>query len=107
MKSRVYANAGVLAAKVAGEDPEMDAVAERVRSAIVAAAAPHTKTGDYVGSVQVSRVRGKRGVTDRLVTVTDPAAADIEWGHLTPPGGQPRRWVPGLGIVTKALRGLR
>jgi hypothetical protein len=111
MKSVVYASAGTTAAKVAGEHPEMDAVADRMAAAIVTTAAPHTRTGGFVGSVSVRRVRGKRGVTDRLVEVTDPAAEHIEFGHATRDAvdgdAGDLRWIPGLHIVSRAYQGLR
>ena len=108
----VYAGAGTAAARVAGEDPEMDRVADAMSAAIVRVAARHRRTGQYIGSRKVARVRGKRGVTDRMVTVEDPASVHIEWGHALSgnrasgsPG--PARWVRGLRIVSTAYRQVR
>lgn len=108
MIAMVYAGTGTAAARIAGRDPEMDHQAERMKAAIEREAAPHRRTGRYSGKVKVRRLRGKRGVSDRLVFVDHPAAVHIEWGHAVSgsyaPAMGPARWVPGLRIVSRALR---
>lgn len=107
MKSIVFATAGIEAARIAGRSSEMDRVAAAMHTAFIAAAAPHTRTGNLVSSGRVRTVRGKRGVMDRLFEVTDPDAEHIEWGHVAGDGEGGLRWVPGLGIVAAAYRSVR
>lgn len=103
--AEVYKIAAILAARIAGESPVMDAAAEMVASAARSLAASHNVTGDYLSGIGTERTPGKRGVTDRLAYVDDPAATFIEWGHLTRGGKDstgPRQWVDGLHIFGRA-----
>lgn len=103
----VFRGAGVEAAKIAGRDPLLDRVAERMAALIRTTAAPNRDSGAYIASVTVKNVRGKSGVRDRLVTVNDPGAESIEWGRATGDGAGGTRWVPGQLIVTRAYRAMR
>lgn len=107
MKSQVFTNAGIEAAKVAGLDPEMDAVAARMAAAIRLVAARHRRTGSYDASVRVVLARGKRGVKDRLVEVTDPAAEHIEYGHMAERADGAAVYIHGTRIVTRAFEAIR
>lgn len=98
--ARVNKNAGILAAKIAGEASEMDAAIATVESAVQSEAARHRRTGEFQTSIKSGRVKGKRGVTDRAVWSEDPAAYSIEYGHTTPAGTD----VPGKFILTNAAR---
>lgn len=98
--ARVNKNAALLAARIAGEMPEMDAAATRVASAVRAEAAKHRDTGAFQSSIQTGRVRGKKGVTDRAVWTDAPDAWPIEFGHTTPAGTR----VPGQFVFTNAAR---
>lgn len=98
--ARVNKDAGTLAARIAGEMPEMDAAAARVKSAVSSEASKHRDTGAFQGSISSGRVPGKRGVTDRAVWADDPAAWSIEFGHRAPDGTH----VPGKFILTNAAR---
>ncbi len=95
---QVYRNAGIEAARIAGNSPQMDATAQRTRGAILGVLASHNKTGHYASGVHTSNVRGRNGVRDRLVEVTDPNALSIEYGHW---------WITPLGIKVKWIKGLR
>lgn len=99
--AQVYKNAGTLAARIAGEDPEMDRVAAATASKARALAAAHKNTGKFAASITTERIKGKRGVTDRAVSATDPAALHIELGHTAKNG----RWVEGLHILGRAAGG--
>lgn len=103
--AQVYKVAGILAAQIAGEDPAMDIAAERVADAARAFAAPHNVTGEYLAGIGTERIRGKRGVTDRIAYVDHEAAASIEFGHQTRVGegvhGPPEH-VEGLHIFGRA-----
>ena len=114
--AKVYNNAGILAAQVAGLDPEMDAAAERVKDAVVAEAEKHrdelnTRSPHFSESFEVAAdVFERRGVMDRVVYTTDPGALAIEYGHRAGRRGGKRRlrkWVPGLMIVNEAVNKLR
>jgi hypothetical protein len=103
--AQVYKVAGILAARIAGEDPAMDAAASAVADAARALAASHNVTGEYLNGIGTDRIRGKRGVTDRIAYVDHEAAASIEFGHeqgfrkgFVGPG----RYVEGLHIFGQA-----
>lgn len=103
--AQVYPIAAIQAAQIAGESPVMDATAALVAAAARSLANAHRVSGDYVAGIGVERTPGKRGVTDRLVYVDDPAAAHIEFGHVTRGGKDmigPREWVEGLHIMGRA-----
>lgn len=104
MMGQVYKNAGIEAAKIGGLDPAMDALAGRTKATILGVSAPHTKTGRWNSSVKTENVRGRSGVRDRLVSVTDPNAMQIEYGHWwVTPEGRRIKWVKGLRLVSKAF----
>lgn len=103
--AQVYRIAAIEAARIAGEDAAMDAAAAKVEATVRGLAAAHNVTGNYLSGVGTERTPGKRGVTDRLVYVDDPAAAHIEFGHLTRRGKDmqgPQEWVEGLHIFGRA-----
>lgn len=104
----VYPNAGIEAARIGGSDPEMDVVAARAKLAVLAAAAPHTKTGNYARKVTVKNVPGKSRVRDRLIEATDRESLKIEYGHwwVTPMGIRVK-WVKGIRIMNKAFDALK
>lgn len=96
--AEVYRSASLQAARIAGEDPAMDAAAQVVLARARAVATQHRLTGAYLTRFGTERTRGKRGVTDRLVFNDDPGAVSIEFGHTTTTG----RLVPGQHILGKA-----
>jgi hypothetical protein len=110
----VSKTAGIIAARIAGESSAMDLAAMVVLGRVKMVASQHRLTGAYLRGLQIKKVRGRNGVTDRLVSATDPAAIAIEFGHYTvrvrrkKHTGSRRvstgtvRWVPGLYIMTKA-----
>lgn len=104
----VYPNAGIEAARIAGRDPEMDVQAAKGKIAVLAAAAPHTKTGNYARKVTVSNVAGKSGVRDRVIEATDRESLKIEYGHwwVTPMGIRVK-WIAGIRIMNKAFDALK
>lgn len=78
------------AAWIAASSPVMDAVAETVRSEIVASASRHSDSGEYASSFEVDD-DFYRSIRDRVVFTEHRAAAAIEFGHRTKSG----RSVPG------------
>lgn len=98
--ARVNKQAGVVAARVAGEMSEMDSAMSRVESAVQSEAVKHRDTGAFQSSIRSGRVPGESGVTDRAVWTDDPAAWPIEFGHTTPSGTD----VPGKFIFSNAAR---
>jgi hypothetical protein len=93
------------AARIAGRSAEMDIVAEAIAREIRDLAIGHSITGAFFESIDTAEIRGKRGVTDRIVYSADPAAVSIEFGHLTRLGRGvegPRQYVEGLHIFGRA-----
>lgn len=105
MMATVNRGVGRDVAKMAGESPVMDMTADKIADLARAGAGQHRETGAFAASIKTTRTPGKHGVTDRLVYSDDPAAAPIEFGHMTRRGktGQPR-WVPGLFILHNAAK---
>jgi hypothetical protein len=97
--AQVYKVAGILAARMAGQSLEMDAVAERIADAARNIAVSHNVTGEYLSGIGTSEIRGKRGVTDRIAYVDAEAAASREFGHRTRGG---KGYVEGLHIFGRA-----
>lgn len=96
------------ASHLVGESAYMDAVARRVKGKVLAEAARHRRTGAYMASIKIAKVRPPAYVTpghyvkDRLIYTDDPAALSIEYGHKVP-GGKSQRPVGGQFIFTRAL----
>jgi hypothetical protein len=103
--STVYKVAAIYAAQIAGESQEMDDVANELATLAKGFAAEHIQDGDFERSIHVERVRGKRGVTDRLVVADDPLAAAKELGHVirNEPGGPDLGRVKGQHSMGKAV----
>lgn len=95
--ARVFKNAGIEAAKQAGKSDALDAVASRIETAAKARASGH---GSLPSRISTRRVRGRNGVTDRMVELEHPEAGNIEFGHLARDG---QTWVPGLWIMFGAF----
>jgi hypothetical protein len=74
--------AAIYAAQMAGESQEMDDVADKLVTLAKGFAAQHELDGTFERSIHAERVRGPRGVTDRLVVADDPLAAAKELGHV-------------------------
>jgi hypothetical protein len=109
--AQVNKSAGIIAARIAGESSAMDLAALVVLGRVKMVASRYRLTGGYMAALAVSKVRGRNGVKDRLVSATDPAAVSIEYGHYAVRKrrlGSRRvstgvvRWVPGQYIMTKA-----
>ncbi|MBN9209353.1 MAG: DUF5403 family protein [Microbacterium ginsengisoli] len=102
--AEVYANAGIIAAQLAGDSIEMDRIAEDLASRTRANAAERGDA-DYAASVRVTRARGRNGVTDRLVEATDPLAAPKELGHVVrnSPDGPVLGYVRGMRYMSRAV----
>jgi len=98
--ARINKNANILAARIAGEDSEMDSAISRVEAAVRSEAAKHRDTGNFESSIDSGRVLGEKGVTDRAVWADDPASWSIEFGHTTRSGTD----VPGKFIFSNAAR---
>lgn len=107
--AQVYKSAGVITARIVGNGEALDVAAAAVRAKAVALAAAHRETGNFASSItQPAKIRGKNGVTDRMVSATDANAVSIEEGHLTRRGEHmhgPQRHVPGLHIMARAAGG--
>ena len=99
MMAEVFKWVGVGVARMAGDSPVMDEVAQSLMAAVLRRAALHRLTGNYIQHLDVRNVPGKKGVRDRIVVATDKAAYSIEWGHYTQSG----TWVPGQHILGGAI----
>lgn len=103
MAGRVHidADASIRMARLAGETAYMDQVAAGKLAAARALAAPHIDTSAYANSLYAAKVKGRRGVTDREVGSTDPAALEIEYGFTHRSGTK----VDGQHILGRAVFG--
>lgn len=72
------------AARMIGDSAAFDSVMEQ-RANRIRSLAPR-RTGAFQESIQVRKVPGKNGVTDREIYSDDPAALSIEFGHVTKDG---------------------
>ena len=104
----VYRHVPVMVARMAGNDSEMDRVAEKLYRLAVLRAQRHRQTGAYIASLGVANVPGKKGVRDRMVYAADKGAMSIEYGHAVRDGkaGYNQynfKWVPGQYILTGAI----
>ncbi len=99
----VNITASIVAAQLAGESAEMDAVAEDLAARAKAEAMKHHDSA-FATSIRVVRTPGKRGVTDRLVVATDPLAVPKELGHIirNQPDGRVLGYVKGMHYMGKA-----
>ena len=102
--AEVYANAGIEAAKIAGASAEMDVEAGKVALRVRTNALARGDT-TFAASVSVNTVRGKRGVSDRVVAASDPLAAPKEFGHVirNEADGPVLGYVKGLRYMRNAL----
>jgi hypothetical protein len=97
---------------MAGNDPEMDRVADRLHRIAFTLAVGHRLTGNYLSKLSVKNVPGKKGVRDRMVIAGDKAAMSIEYGHSVrfnrgknaEKNSYNFKWVPGQYILTGAIR---
>lgn len=106
MVAEVYASAGIDAARIAGEDAEMDRVAGKLAVLVKAEARGHRSSGHiFAESILVRRIRGRRGVTDREVVATDPLAAAKEFGHVirNEADGPELGYVRGMFTMARAI----
>ena len=104
--AQVFKGAGTKVAKLPGIQPLLDKAATRIKAAAASniSSSSAGSTGAYASNLEVRKVRGKKGVMDRLVVANDPGALSIEYGHLQgDPGGSPT-WVPGKFPLTNAIR---
>jgi ATP-dependent phosphoenolpyruvate carboxykinase len=102
---QISSRAQLIAAQIAGNSAEMDAVANRGLGIAKSVAASSRLTGAYISKLGVVTVRGERGsgrtVNDRLIVADDEGAASIEWGRIYRYKGSRRvRWEPGKKIMT-------
>ena len=94
--ARTGFNAIVLAAAL--KDGQLEAAQHAAASKVAAVAqglaAAHHRTGNLEQSIKIRRLNK----ADLAVTMTDPAARHIEFGHEAPDGS----WVSGLHIMRNA-----
>lgn len=107
----VYGWVPVGVARMAGNDSEMDKVADRLHRIAFTLAVGHRLTGNYLSKLSVKNVPGKKGVRDRMVIAGDKAAMSIEYGHavrINKAGYNEYnfKWVPGQYILTGAIRAI-
>lgn len=95
--AKVYKNAHIEAAKIASNDPQMEARAKRVHGIARAEAAKHIDSGDYYNSIKIKRGRGR--VKDWIIYSDDPLALSKEFGHA----GPDKIWIEGVHAFGKAL----
>lgn len=105
--AQVFKGAGTKVAKLPGIQPLLDKQAARIKAAAASniSSSSARSTGAYASSLEVRKVRGKKGVMDRLVVANDPGAIHIEYGHLEGGEDGAPTWVPGKFPLTRAIRG--
>lgn len=96
----VFANAGIVAAQIAGESEDMDIAAEELATLVRANAIGH---GGFADTVHVAKVPGKHGVSDRIVYSDHEASFAIEHGHAIVRDGETLGYVPGIHAFSRAL----
>lgn len=99
MTVEITADLDAKVAHMSGIQPHLDRVAQQILGRARANAAAHAQTGEYMASLGVQRA----GI-DRLVYSDDPAAAAIEFGHVT--RGKTPKYVRGQRILLNALYGI-
>lgn len=87
----------VKAARIAADDPLMQATARRVQAIAKRVANQHRRTGQFADSIKITRGGGR--VRDWIVYTDDPLAISKEFGHTTPTG----RFVGGIHAFGTAL----
>lgn len=103
----VYANAGLIAAQIAGDSVELDEVAEKLAARGRANA---LRRGDttFAESIEVQNLPAniRRSVRTRAVVATDPLAAAKELGHVirNETDGPVLGHVAGLHYLLDAMR---
>ena len=103
--SQVYKSVGVQVARLAGDSTAMDRGATRVADTARTLARSHRVSGEFLRGIGTARIKGKRGVIDRIAFVDHSAAFSIEFGHQTRLGKGvhgPRHYVEGLHIFGRA-----
>lgn len=98
--ANVYANAGIVAAQIAGESADMDIAAEEFATRVRINSIGH---GGFGATVKVAKVPGKHGVSDRIVYSDHSAAFAIEHGHAIVREGDTIGYVKGIHVFQKAL----
>lgn len=98
-------------ARMAGNDSEMDVVANKLYRIAFVLATGHRLTGNYLSKLEVKNVPGKKGVRDRMVIAGDIAAMSIEYGHTqrtnnSDPNEPDFVYVPGQYILTGAINAI-
>jgi hypothetical protein len=93
----VYRNAGIEAARIAGNSAEMDRVASKLAA---------LASAQGVEPVRVRNVAGRRGVRDRVVESLDPLEVPKEFGHVirNEAGGPVLGYVQGLHRMQRAWK---
>lgn len=95
--AQVFKGSGIEAAKIAGLSSEMDAAADELAARARSNAAGH---GSLSSRISTRKIRGPKGVSDRLVELEHPEAAFIEFGHVNARNGE---WVKGLRVMRDAI----
>lgn len=102
--AKVHKGAGTKVAKLPEVQPHLDAAANLIRTRAAARAAGSMRTGAYSRAFKVRKVRGKKGVIDRLVENDHPDSFAIEHGHWSDSDKNPT-WVPGRRDLWNAIGG--
>lgn len=87
-------------ANLPGVNDAVHSEATRRAYKVRSAAASHRNTGDFQRSIKVVKASGPHRRQDWLVTVTDPNAISINWGHKDAKTGRPVR---GIHAIEKGL----
>lgn len=99
--AQVFKKTGDELARLVSTTEAFDVEADKVHARVRAEAAKITDTGDYLASIGIDAVPGRKGVIDRVIYSDDDGALAIEFGRKTKDGG----FEPGKHVFAKAMWG--
>lgn len=98
--AQVFKKTGAELARLVSTTEAFDVEADKVHARVRAEAAKITDTGEYLSSIGIDAVPGRKGVIDRVIYSDDDGALAIEFGRKTKDGFE-----PGKHVFAKAMWG--
>ncbi|WP_237242544.1 DUF5403 family protein [Rothia nasimurium] len=98
--AQVFKSTGDELARLVSTTEAFGSEADKVHARVRSEAAKITDTGDYLSSIGIDAVPGRKGVIDRVIYSDDDGALAIEFGRKTKDGFE-----PGKHVFAKAMWG--